>query len=206
MIRESTIQKYVGKRYGRLVITSFSHKDGGTQYFFNCDCDCGEKRTVRIGAMAIRSKNRTQSCGCLRKEMAIKANTGNTYNRLNSGENAINRLFNRYKTDALKRGIVFEITKEFFNKTIVENCFYCETPANKFFKPKNGFGGIEYNGIDRVDNSLGYLERNCVPCCTKCNSVKNGVTKEIVTKIYHFLLLREREITSSLPSCDFQAP
>jgi 5-methylcytosine-specific restriction endonuclease McrA len=27
-------------------------------------------------------------------------------------------------------------------------------------------------GIDRVDNSIGYTPDNCVPCCTQCNRIK----------------------------------
>lgn len=29
------------------------------------------------------------------------------------------------------------------------------------------------NGIDRKDNSLGYLLPNCVSCCVTCNFLKN---------------------------------
>jgi len=28
------------------------------------------------------------------------------------------------------------------------------------------------SGIDRLDNKLGYISGNCVPCCTLCNSKK----------------------------------
>ena len=32
----------------------------------------------------------------------------------------------------------------------------------------------EAMGIDRVDSSLGYLDVNSVPCCSKCNVMKMG--------------------------------
>jgi hypothetical protein len=38
---------------------------------------------------------------------------------------------------------------------------YCHYP------PRGGF-----NGIDRVDNSKGYILGNCVPCCSWCNRAK----------------------------------
>lgn len=41
------------------------------------------------------------------------------------------------------------------------DCWYCGSP------PK-----IEFNGIDRKDNTSGYTEGNCVPCCSTCNYMK----------------------------------
>ena len=31
----------------------------------------------------------------------------------------------------------------------------------------------KYNGIDRVDNKIGYELDNCVSCCIKCNKAKS---------------------------------
>ena len=31
-------------------------------------------------------------------------------------------------------------------------------------------------GIDRVDNSVGYLPSNCISCCSWCNRAKNNGT------------------------------
>lgn len=35
-----------------------------------------------------------------------------------------------------------------------------------------------YNGIDRVDSSLGYTVDNVVPCCKLCNQAKNNLSKQ----------------------------
>jgi hypothetical protein len=35
-----------------------------------------------------------------------------------------------------------------------------------------------YNGIDRVDNTLGYSKENCVSCCKICNYMKQVLTLE----------------------------
>lgn len=32
--------------------------------------------------------------------------------------------------------------------------------------------GLPIVGVDRVDNALGYVEGNCVPCCELCNRIK----------------------------------
>ena len=38
-----------------------------------------------------------------------------------------------------------------------------------------GRGDFTYNGIDRVDNALGYTTGNVVPCCKQCNHAKSDM-------------------------------
>lgn len=38
---------------------------------------------------------------------------------------------------------------------------------------KKNYEPYFYNGIDRVDSSLGYVPDNVRPCCKKCNYMKN---------------------------------
>jgi len=71
--------------------------------------------------------------------------------------------FKHYKKDARKRGFVFKITSNEFSKLITEPCYYC--------------GGDGY-GIDRLDNTLGYVKNNIVPCCSMCNYMKRIYTEE----------------------------
>jgi hypothetical protein len=37
---------------------------------------------------------------------------------------------------------------------------------------------VKVHSIDRVDNSLGYVIGNCVPCCKLCNSMKSNLPKK----------------------------
>lgn len=39
-------------------------------------------------------------------------------------------------------------------------------------------GDYVYNGVDRLDNAVGYLPGNCVPCCKFCNLAKAGGSYE----------------------------
>jgi hypothetical protein len=48
-----------------------------------------------------------------------------------------------------------------FVKVRKGNCHYCGGQLPRF----NG-------GLDRKKNSKGYIRGNCVPCCTRCNSMK----------------------------------
>ena len=42
-------------------------------------------------------------------------------------------------------------------------------------KTKN-HGKYKYNGVDRVENTNGYLTGNCVSCCHICNRAKGEMT------------------------------
>jgi len=67
--------------------------------------------------------------------------------------------YNSYKHGAKRRGFEWDITPEQFHNFWHVPCHYCGDE-------------IQGVGIDRVDNSQGYLIDNCVPCCETCNEMK----------------------------------
>lgn len=54
-----------GQRFGKLLVTSFSHTGNGYKKYWNCDCDCGN--TAVVSQTHLRS-GKTGSCGCLRSK------------------------------------------------------------------------------------------------------------------------------------------
>ena len=56
------------------------------------------------------------------------------------------------------------------------NCHYCGKPPNKSHRKCDTF---LYNGLDRVDNSIGYIASNVVPCCYICNKMKGELPVEV---------------------------
>lgn len=65
----------------------------------------------------------------------------------------------------MKSKLVFDISYELFVDLIHDNCFYCGQSANE-----------KRNGVDRIDNTLGYSKENVVPCCFKCNQLKGKLS------------------------------
>jgi hypothetical protein len=51
-----------------------------------------------------------------------------------------------------------------FKNITSKSCYYC--------------GKEGPNGIDRVDNTVGYTKENCVSCCKHCNYVKGDLSLE----------------------------
>ena len=105
------------------------------------------------------------------------------------------KIYYSYQGSAKTRGLLFDINIEDFEKLILKNCHYCGKPPSrrKLFKIHEDIITI-YNGVDRVDNTIGYLIENCVPCCTMCNMMKNKYSLEHfmdhITSIYEFYIMK----------------
>ena len=56
----------------------------------------------------------------------------------------------------------FQIDFKTFTGLVQQPCHYCKEIKEN-----------EVNGIDRVNNSIGYTKENCVPACWKCNRMKH---------------------------------
>lgn len=172
-----------GVRMGRLIVIKRSFEIKKTVAYL-CKCDCGKEKVVRRSSL--RRKRPTLSCGCLRTELSKAA-------ALYPGEEAMNGIYHIYKASAKERQYPFELTREQFKEITQGHCIYCDAkPSNISTFRNNSQSRYIYNGIDRVDNTLGYVYENCVPCCEVCNRMKKAKTLDDfishVTKIYfHFI-------------------
>lgn len=82
-----------------------------------------------------------------------------------------------YLGSARRRGIPFELTREEFEGLISSSCFYCGDPPIE--RAVNSYKvTMVCNGIDRVDNTKGYLSDNCVPACKTCNVAKAALGQQ----------------------------
>lgn len=160
----------VGTKINELQIIKYLSKNH--KQFFECICVCGEKFQARVDSIKAGT---TKSCGCL------KGNLISRKNRLPDNLAVINLVFKTYKDNARKRKLVFKLTFEEFNRLIFANCFYCNQAPKlvKFSGQKNRRDRfLSYNGVDRIDNNVGYVGNNCVACCSICNSAKSDLTFE----------------------------
>ena len=70
--------------------------------------------------------------------------------------------YSSFKNAAKQRQIECEMSIEHYEEYFYQQpCFYCGTVSN---------------GIDRVNSSKGYIDENCLPCCTPCNLAKHTQT------------------------------
>ena len=159
----------VGDVYTRFTVIEepFSKRStsGRCERFVKCRCSCGTIKVVSLNPL--RMKN-TMSCGCLNTERASRK-------RLSDSDRVKNSLVQEYKHSAKQRRLVYELSENFLFVSVKSNCHYCGKPPNKSHRKCDTF---LYNGLDRVDNSIGYIASNVVPCCYTCNKMKGVLTKE----------------------------
>jgi len=111
-------------------------------------------------------------------------------NRIGFGLANMGNCFCFYKTQAKRRELDFELTKEQFYEITQRDCYYCGAkPSNKLTGHKSCYGEYIYNGIDRMDNTGSYIMGNVVPCCKDCNRAKGKLTvqefKDWISKVYN---------------------
>jgi hypothetical protein len=175
----------VGQKFGKLLVTKLLvSKQYGTQKkrVWECICDCGNITNVVTGQL---TKGATKSCGCLHKITSVE-NSLKSRHKIVKKDAALNCIYTQYKGNAKARKYEFNLTKEQFNLLIKSNCFYCGTePLNLFDKR---YYNLFYNGIDRINNTIGYTFENSISCCKMCNIAKNNNTLEYfmqwIKKVY----------------------
>lgn len=168
----------IGKKIKNFLITNqYTDKNKG---YVDVICDCGCSYTHRLLANLKRiTTNKCNHCAGQNRIGKISPN------RLEPGEAGFNRIYKKYQSRAKERGLEFALSKETAKEIFTKNCFYCGIPPlqkSDWHKYKHGV--FIYNGIDRKDNTKGYIIENCVPCCGYCNSVKREFSlKKFITWI-----------------------
>jgi hypothetical protein len=169
----------VGQKFGRLTVVCFHHEEERQQTnqrvsirFWFCKCECGGEKVV--SASGLLKKKGTRSCGCSWREWK-RSPAGRAVQF--KKDSAFRQLLLLYKTDAKRREYSWELTDEQFRVLTSSPCHYTGFLPNREMKAKSGEVYL-YNGIDRLDSSVGYVFSNCVPCCTDVNMMKQSLSKE----------------------------
>ena len=166
----------IGKKFERWFILDFiEYRGKKCKQYWLCLCDCGKIVEVRGDGLC---NGTSRSCGCLKNEEFGLRTRGNKLRRKAYGEAALNTIYGSYKIGAKKRNHEFDLSKNEFKRLISKNCYYCDKKPKQIRKQKDTYGEYIYNGIDRVNNKLGYNKKNCVTCCKFCNIMKLDLTQK----------------------------
>lgn len=150
-------ESFVQKRFGKLLVLRESRDGGrGVPTFCHCRCDCGKELSVTRGNL---QQGFTNSCGCSRW--------------VPDGWSGFHKLLSGYIATALKRNLSFVLTTDQVAEITQETCHYCGCSPQQIRRDRSARSVYKYNGIDRVDSSLGYTIDNVVAACGDCNRGKS---------------------------------
>lgn len=160
---------FVGMVHGDLTVTAFNTWVNG--YGLECMCLCGTQKRVNF-----RDFTRKQGFDCC----VVRRGDAAAYRA------SLHDMVNRYKNSAKKRGYDFTLTLDVFEHLAKSNCFYCgAAPGNtslssNFYKRQKAGILIRerylFNGIDRIDNGVGYTAANARASCKACNYAKGKLS------------------------------
>lgn len=164
----------IGQQIGNFTITSFNNDSAN--YVLTCACGnttTGDATHVTRKISNLLSEGFTACMQCshkLRTELETRAKQFAVIYTYKD-------VYREYVQKAKLRDIPFELSLDEASSLFTENCYYCgNPPQNK--RTRNLGNTVYYQGLDRVDNSIGYTLNNVVPCCRYCNSFKLDRTEE----------------------------
>jgi hypothetical protein len=109
---------------------------------------------------------------------------------------ARNRLLKNYRQAARKRHLEWNIADNVFFMETKRNCFYCGLGPSSIMVSGNQKQQYVYNGIDRANNALGYIDGNIVACCKTCNRAKGTLSQDdfisLAARIYSIHIPEKR--------------
>lgn len=138
-------------------------------------CDVCAKRNLRL--FRIEDRNVDE------KRMMVEHSVLRT--RLKRRYNMFARLYYDYKRSARKRSYTFRLFPLEFYQLSQGTCHYCDVVPSqiKAYKLLLNETPFVYNGIDRMNNYVGYELANCVSCCWHCNKQKGTLPYEFFMRL-----------------------
>ena len=125
---------------------------------FVVQCQCGNLSKAYASSLINKESTMCSSCGW----------SNQTY--LEAAD--VEKVFNYLESTAISRNMTFTLTIEQIKTMYFANCFYCND------KPGNRLKNKSFQGLDRVNNAIGYEIENVVPCCKICNRAKSSMSLE----------------------------
>jgi len=173
-----------GKIFGSFLVLSEGerrlYKGQPIRRHWTCLCNkCGNTKDIFQGSLLY---GKSVSCGCWRSEYTRDKNKRNRDSKLERGYSGLNKIYKTYIKHAKNRNLEFNLSLDAFKIITSENCYYCDEKPKQISRINTNHSSAKniehttyvYNGIDRVNNTDGYIDGNCVPCCGMCNRAKRN--------------------------------
>ncbi|SMH61573.1 hypothetical protein [Azospirillum agricola] len=172
--RGRTVEVRPGNRFGNWAVISEVMDEGIGPRKVLCECVCSTRQVLKLNTLRMGKSTRCKQCRYEEAKTRIYPHRSSR----TQAEACAKQIFATYQSVAKRNGRVFTLSFEDVQDLITRNCRYCGVPPctqhRILFSGKQPYPGepFLYNGIDRVDNAVGYVRENCVSCCKRCNQAK----------------------------------
>ena len=94
----------------------------------------------------------------------------------------LNLQYNIYTRSASDKNLTFKLSFDEYKELVQTHCYYCGMIQERGF-----------NGIDRMNQTNGYIKDNCVSCCKMCNYIKKSLNIDVfLRRVEHILTYNDR--------------
>jgi len=158
--RRRQYKDLLGQKFGKLTVIGLDRVDQVGQAFWECECECGNKKVTR--SCLLTGPNAIKSCGCLWKK--------------GYGEIPANH-FNNIKNHAGPRGHDFSVTIEEIWELFLKQERKCALSGTLlvFNSPRKGETTAS---LDRIDSSRGYISGNIQWIHKDINTMKSDLPED----------------------------
>ncbi len=195
-------ETFIGIEIGKVKVIAFDRFEEGDKrlvYYYKYQCSCGTIESAPKYSLLQSKKSRnTYCCTKCRKDKLVEWAKSSSIKYIDPIEGKCSTIHSNYRSRAKKKKLEFTLTFEEFKSMVTSNCHYCGLEPNKCrmdrTKSRQGLSRINFNGIDRVNNEMGYTIKNTVTCCEDCNKAKRNLSynqfldliKRIYKNLYEF--------------------
>src|SRR5258708_5402599 len=183
----------VGQKFGKWVVVEDKGKSVSRNRLFLCRCECGKEYVVQYANLMYYDFPKCRDCSY----------TDRRYTSDALAIGAEKTLFLQYHWAAESRHYEFVLTSDEFHLLVQGECYYCGSlPSQKVSAGSRYEEVYLYNGIDRIDNEIGYVSSNVRSCCKRCNIAKlNSLETDFyiwIGRVWNYLFLREPDDTVNI--------
>lgn len=159
----------IGSRAGCLEVIEVYKPRGAKRNRVLCRCTlCGLVKDRSLETVYITAKKGDPLSGC----MACTRKSS----RSDDEGPALNKWYYSCKSNAVSRGLSFELSREEWAGIVKNNCFYCGSLPEIKTGREEWHLSVRLSGVDRINNDMGYTTDNCVACCRSCNMAKRDMS------------------------------
>lgn len=94
---------------------------------------------------------------------------------INKDQKVERMLYCQYRSGAVKRNLDFLLTEDDFYPYLHKPCQVCKRINVNRISYSDHTSYLDYNGIDRIDNDIGYVLGNLRTLCGDCNKAKSAM-------------------------------